>query len=227
LVTGMSVVDFTALYLGKSPPVVYLKPPYGGEIYPATIGLNPSDLTFFDAQNFTRFSLNVEPGIDEGNWEFCAQNTSNDTLYLHTAASTVVDSVRLDVTPSALRVGNAPLRVEAALSFDGVNVPGANVQAVVDGPAGAISAVAFSDNGSVASGDRVANDGVYTVNIPSPASKGTYRVLVSADFAGNTIYPRFHREREFSFYRDDTPACQALGPMSTPRVVAVDGHACF
>ncbi len=227
LVTGMSVVDFTAIYLGKSPPVVYLKPPYGGEIYPTTIGQNPSQLTFFDAQNFSRFSLEVEPGIDEGNWEFCAQNTSNDTLYMHSAASTAVDSVRLDVTPSSLRVGNAPLRVEAALSFDGVNVPGASLHAVIDGPAGVMSAVAFSDNGSAASGDRIANDGVYTVNIPSPASKGTYRVLVSADFVGNAFYPQFHREHEFSFYRDDTPACQALGPMSTPRIIALNGRACF
>src|ERR1041384_7644267 len=159
----MSVVDFTAIYLGKAPPTVYLKSPYRAQIDPTTIGQSPSDLTYFNAQNFSRFSLNVDP-IDEGYWEFCALNTSNDTLYLHTAASTAVDSVRLDGTPSALRVGSAPLRVEAALSFDGVNVPGASVQAVIEGPAGALSAAAFSDNGSAASGDRVANDGVYTVN---------------------------------------------------------------
>src|ERR1041384_3526491 len=138
----MSVVDFTAIYLGKAPPTVYLKSPYGAQIDPTTIGQYPSDLTYFNAQNFSRFSLNVDP-IDEGYWEFCALNTSNDTLYLHTAASTAVDSV--------------PLRVEAALSFDGVNVPGASVQAVIEGPAGALSAAAFSDNGSAASGDRVAN----------------------------------------------------------------------
>ncbi|WP_437576241.1 VWA domain-containing protein [Sorangium sp. So ce887] len=233
LVSAAQIVDFTMIFVGAAAPDVYLQPPSGHPtptITETNFAASGSDMTFFSAESFKRFSLNLTESYEEGFWQFCAVNSSDQPLYLYSAVSTLADTITLDVTPSTLNVGAAPLIVEAEVSHLGSPVVGAAVSAEMTGPSGAVTALSFHDDGAAAHGDTTANDGVYSLKVGQFTETGSHDVTVFADHAGSATVPMFTRQHTFGFYKDPTPStpvCQSLGAMSTAIVTSINGSACF
>ncbi|WP_437897715.1 VWA domain-containing protein [Sorangium sp. So ce124] len=229
-VSAAQIVDFTMIFVGAAAPEVHLEPPPTHPTSPISetnFATSGSDLTFFSAENFKRFSLNLTQPYEEGSWQFCATNTSDQPIYLYSAVSTLADTISLRVTPSTLNVGTAPLIVEAEVSHLGSPVLGATVSAEMTGPSGAVTPLSFHDDGAAAHGDTTANDGVYSLKIGQFAETGSHEVTVFADHAGSATVPMFTRQHTFGFYKNPAPTCQSLGAMSTAIVASVNGTSCF
>lgn len=229
LVSAAQIVDFTMLFVGAAAPDVYLLPPWDptSKITEMNFATSGSDLTFFSAESFKRFSLNVTQPYEEGSWQICATNSSDQPIYLYSAVSTLADTISLRVTPSTLNVGTAPLIVEAEVSHLGSPVLGATVNAEMTGPSGAVTPLSFHDDGAAAHGDATANDGVYSLKVGQFTETGSHDVTVFADYAGSATVPMFTRQHTFGFYKNPAPPCQSLGPMSTAIVASVNGTSCF
>ncbi|AUX40529.1 hypothetical protein SOCE26_019300 [Sorangium cellulosum] len=230
LVSAAQIVDFTMIYVGDVAPDVHLQPP---SLHPTTMitetnfAQSGSDLTFFSAENFKRFSLNMTQTYEEGFWQYCATNNSDQPIYLYSAVSTLADTIVLRVTPDTLNVGPAPLVIEAEVTHLGIPVTGASVTAEMTAPSGAVTPLSFHDDGSAAHGDTAANDGVYSVKFNQFTEAGSHDITVFADHAGSASVPMFTRQHTFGIYKDPTPPCQDLGQMSTAIVTSVSGSACF
>ncbi|CAN90709.1 putative secreted protein [Sorangium cellulosum So ce56] len=229
LVSAAQIVDFTMIFVGAAAPEVYLLPPWDqtSKITEANFAASGSDLTFFSAENFKRFSLNLTEAYEEGFWQFCAVNTSDQPIYVYSAVSTLADTISLRVTPSTLNVGAAPLIVEAEVSHLGSPVLGATVSAEMTGPSGAVTPLSFHDDGAAAHGDTTANDGVYSLKVGQFAETGSHDITVFADHAGSATVPMFTRQHTFGFYKNPAPPCQSLGPMSSAIIASVNGTSCF
>lgn len=229
-VSAAQIVDFTMIFVGAAAPDVELQPPPGHPtpaITEANFATSGSDLTFFSAESFKRFSLNPTETYEEGSWHLCAINNSDETIYLYSAVSTLADTISLRITPSTLNVGAAPLVVEAEVRHLGSPVVGATVSAEMTGPSGAVTPLSFHDDGAAAHGDATAGDGVYSLKIDQFAETGSHDITVFADYAGSAAVPMFTRQYTFGFYKNPAPPCQSLGPMSSPLVASVNGSACF
>ncbi|WP_437679130.1 VWA domain-containing protein [Sorangium sp. So ce131] len=230
LVSAAEIVDFTMIYVGDTAPDVHLLPP---SLHPTAMitetnfAQSGSDLTFFAAENFKRFSLNMTQSYEDGTWWYCATNNSDQTIYLYSAVSTLADTISLDVTPNTLHVGQAPLVVEAEVTHLGAPLTGAAVTAEMTAPSGAVTPLSFHDDGSAAHGDTAANDGVYSVKFNQFTESGSHEITVFADYAGSASVPMFTRQHTFGIYKDPAPPCQDLGLMSTAIVTSVSGSACF
>ncbi|MGK4003763.1 VWA domain-containing protein [Sorangium sp. So ce1036] len=230
LVSAAQIVDFTMIFVGDAAPDVHLLPP---SLHPtpmiteANYAGSGSDLTFFSADNFKRFSLNMTETYEEGFWQYCATNNSDQPIYLYSAVSTLADTVTLRVTPSALHVGTAPLVIEAEVTHLGSPVTGAAVSAEMTSPSGAVTPLSFHDDGAAAHGDAAAGDGVYSVKVGQFSETGSHDVTVFADHAGGAGVPVFTRQYTFGIYKDPAPPCQDLGAMSSAIAATVSGSACF
>ncbi|AUX24075.1 hypothetical protein SOCEGT47_046080 [Sorangium cellulosum] len=230
LVSAAQIVDFTMIFVGDTAPDVHLQPP---SLHPtptiteANHAGSGSDLTFFSADNFKRFSLNMTQAYEEGFWQYCATNSSDQPIYLYSAVSTLADAIALRVTPSALRVGAAPLVIEAEVTHLGSPVTGAVVSAEMASPSGAVTPLSFHDDGAATHGDAVAGDGVYSVKVNQFSETGSHDITVFADHAGSAGVPMFTRQHTFGIYKDPAPPCQDLGAMSSAIVASVSGSACF
>lgn len=234
-VSAAQTVDFTMLFVGGAAPDTYLETP---DLHPtpmitespASYQSSGSNLTFFSAENFKRFSLNQTQAYEEGFWRYCAVNNGTTPIYLYSAISTLADRISLDVTANDLSVGSQPLVLEAKLRHLGNPIGpirAATVNGTITRPSGATAAITFKDDGSAASGDRVANDGTYTAKVTQFPEMGSHEVLVVAEFPGNTSIPKFRRQHRLGFYKDATPPCVDLGGMSQPAIHTVNGSACF
>ncbi|WP_437598687.1 VWA domain-containing protein [Sorangium sp. So ce590] len=233
LVSAAQIVDFTMIFVGAAAPDVYLQPPQGHPtpvITETNFATSGSDMTFFSAESFKRFSLNLTESYEEGFWQFCAVNSSDQPLYLYSAVSTLADPITLDVTASTLNVGAAPLIVEAEVSHLGSPLVGAALRAEITGPSGAVTILSLHDDGSAVHGDTTHQDGVYSMKVDQFTETGSHDVTVFADYVGSATVPMFTRQHTFGFYKDPTPStpvCQSLGAMSTAIVTSINGSACF
>ncbi|WP_437938254.1 VWA domain-containing protein [Sorangium sp. So ce341] len=233
-VSAAQIVDFTMIFLGSAAPDVYLIPPslhpeHIVRITEASYGSSSSDLTFFSADNFKRFSLNLTQSYEEGFWNFCAVNNTPSDIYLYSAVSTLIDDIQLQVTTNGLNVGSQPLVVEAAVTHLGAPVTGAAVIAEMEAPSGAGTSLTFYDDGLAAHGDTAANDGVYSTKFNQFAEGGSHQITVFADHAGNSAVPMFSRQYTFGVYKDPTTVvtCQSLGQAGPATTATVNGTACF
>ncbi|WP_437570946.1 VWA domain-containing protein [Sorangium sp. So ce542] len=233
-VSAAQIVDFTMIFLGSGAPDVYLIPPsqhpeHITRITEASYGSSSSDLTFFSADNFKRFSLNLTQSYEEGFWNFCAANNTPSDIYLYSAVSTLIDDIQLQVTTNGLNVGSQPLVVEAAVTHLGAPVTGAAVIAEMEAPSGAGTSLTFHDDGLAAHGDTTANDGVYSTKFNQFAEGGSHQITVFADHAGNSAVPMFTRQYTFGVYKDPTTVvtCQSLGQAGPATTATVNGTACF
>ncbi|WP_437811212.1 VWA domain-containing protein [Sorangium sp. So ce1078] len=230
LVSAAQIVDFTMVFLGSAAPDVYLtappQHPHRG-IDETNYGTSGSDLTFFSANNFKRFSLNLTQSYEEGFWQFCAVNNSSSDIYLYSAVSTLIDDIQIQVTTNGLNVGSLPLVVEAAVTHLGAPVTGAAVSAEMTAPSGAVTPLTFYDDGLAAHGDSVANNGVYSLKFNQFTETGSHQITVFADHAGNSTVPMFTRQHTFGVYKNPTPSCQSLGQAGPATTATVNGTACF
>ncbi|WP_437757817.1 VWA domain-containing protein [Sorangium sp. So ce1389] len=232
LVSAAQIVDFTMLFVGSAAPDVYLTPPQQhpeNEIDETNYVSSSSDLTFFSADNFKRFSLNLTQSYEEGFWQFCAVNNSSSTIYLYSSVSTLIDDIQLQVTTNGLNVGSQPLAVEAAVSHLGAPVTGATVSAQMTAPSGAVTPLTLHDDGLLAHGDTIANNGVYSLKFNQFTETGSHQITVVADHAGNSSVPTFTRQYTFGVYKNPTPTptCQTLGQAGPATTATVNGTACF
>ncbi|WP_437837383.1 VWA domain-containing protein [Sorangium sp. So ce1153] len=233
LVSAAQIVDFTMLFVGSAAPDVYLTTPSqhpDPQITETNYASSSSDLTFFSANNFKRFSLNLTQSYEEGFWQFCAVNNSSSTIYLYSSVSTLIDDIQLSVTTNGLNVGSQPLVVEAAVTHLGAPVTGAAVSAEMTAPSGAVTPLSFHDDGPTGGhGDAVANNGVYSLKFNSFAETGSHQITVFADHAGNSSVPMFTRQYTFGVYKNptSTPVCQSLGAAGPATTATVNGTACF
>ncbi|WP_437953612.1 VWA domain-containing protein [Sorangium sp. So ce296] len=233
-VSAAQVVDFTMIFQGSAAPDVYLIPPsqhpeHLSHITEASYGSSSSDLTFFSADNFKRFSLNLTQSYEEGFWNVCAVNNTPSDIYIYSAVSTLIDDIQLQVTTNGLNVGSQPLVVEAAVTHLGAPVTGAAVIAEMEAPSGAGTSLTFYDDGLAAHGDTTANDGVYSTKFSQFAEGGSHQITVFADHAGNSAVPMFTRQYKFGVYKDPTTVvtCQSLGQAGPATTATVNGTACF
>ncbi|WP_437317520.1 VWA domain-containing protein [Sorangium sp. So ce385] len=233
-VSAAQIVDFTMIFQGSAAPDVYLIPPsqhpeHHIGITEASYGSSSSDLTFFSADNFKRFSLNLTQSYEEGFWNVCAVNNTPSDIYIYSAVSTLIDDIQLQVTTNGLNVGSQPLVVEAAVTHLGAPVTGAAVIAEMEAPSGAGTSLTFYDDGLAAHGDTTANDGVYSTKFSQFAEGGSHQITVFADHAGNSTVPMFTRQYKFGVYKDPTTVvtCQSLGQAGPATTATVNGTACF
>ncbi|AUX28289.1 MULTISPECIES: VWA domain-containing protein [Sorangium] len=231
-ISAAQIADFTMIFLGSAAPNVYLIPPSQHpetEINETGYGSSSSDVTFFSADNFKRFSLNLTQSYEEGFWQFCAVNNSSSDIYLYAAVSTLIDDIQLQVTTNGLNVGSQPLVVEAAVTHLGAPVTGAAVSAEMTAPSGAVTPLTFYDDGLAAHGDSVANNGVYSLKFNQFTETGSHQITVFADHAGNSTVPMFMRQYTFGVYKNPspTPTCQSLGQAGPATTATVNGTACF
>ncbi|WP_438008992.1 VWA domain-containing protein [Sorangium sp. So ce321] len=232
LVSAAQIVDFTMIFVGSAAPDVYLTPPSQhptSQITETNYGASGSDLTFFSADNFKRFSLNLTQSYEEGFWQFCAVNNSSSTIYLYSSVSTLIDDIQLQVTTNGLNVGSQPLTVEAAVTHLGAPVTGATVSAEMTAPSGAVTPLTFHDDGLLAHGDSTPNNGVYSLKFNQFTETGSHQITVFADHAGNPSVPMFTRQYTFGVYKNPTPTptCQGLGQAGPATTATVNGAACF
>ncbi|WP_438025787.1 VWA domain-containing protein [Sorangium sp. So ce233] len=230
-VSAAQIVDFTMIFLGSVAPDVSLTPPSQHPTSPITeanYGTSGSDLTFFSADNFKRFSLNLTQSYEEGDWYFCAANNSSSTIYLYSSVSTLIDDIQLRVTTNGLNVGAQPLFVEAEVTHLGAPVTGATVSGEMTAPSGAVTPLTLSDGGPT-QGDTIANDGVYSLSFNQFTETGSHEITVFADHAGNSSVPMFARQYTFGVYKNPNPTvtCQSLGQSGPATVATVNGTACF
>ncbi|WP_437734394.1 VWA domain-containing protein [Sorangium sp. So ce1335] len=231
-VSAAQIVDFTMIFLGSVAPDVRLTPPPQhptSQIDETNYGTSGSDLTFFSADNFKRFSLNLTQSYEEGDWYFCATNNSSSTIYLYSSVSTLIDNIQLRVTTNGLNVGAQPLTVEAEVTHLGVPVTGAAVSAEMTAPSGAVTQLSLYDDGLAAHGDQVANNGVYSLKFNQFTETGSHQITVFAEHDGNSSVPRFMREYTFGVYKNPNPTvtCQSLGQAGPATTATVNGTACF
>ncbi|WP_433931732.1 VWA domain-containing protein [Sorangium cellulosum] len=230
-VSAAQIVDFTMIFLGSVAPGVSLTPPPQHPTSPITeanYGTSVSDLTFFSADNFKRFSLNLTQSYEEGDWYFCATNSSSSTIHLYSSVSTLIDDIQLRVTTNGLNVGAQPLFVEAEVTHLGAPVTGATVSGEMTAPSGAVTPLTLSDGGPT-QGDTIANDGVYSLSFNQFTETGSHEITVFAEHAGNSSVPMFTRQYTFGVYKNPNPTvtCQSLGQSGPATVATVNGTACF
>ncbi|KYF60752.1 VWA domain-containing protein [Sorangium cellulosum] len=231
LVSAAQIVDFTMIFVGSVAPDVYLTPPSQhptSQITETNYGASGSDMTFFSADNFKRFSLNLTQSYEEGFWRFCAENKSSSTLYLYSSVSTLIDDIQLRITTNGLNVGSQPLFVEAEVTHLGAPVTGATVSGEMTAPSGAVTPLTLSDGGP-SQGDTTANDGVYSLSFNQFAETGSHQITVFADHAGSSSVPMFARQYTFGVYKNPNPTvtCQSLGQAGPVTLATVNGTACF
>lgn len=216
-----------------------LKSP-GGTVYNSDAAVTAAGGTV--NRSISNAILYTFPMPQAGTWQITA--TSNVATNIEIFGGAVNTAVKLMVSTNVPSVeAPNPITIQATPEFGGLNITNVQVSGVVTRPDGSTAPVTLVDDGSAASGDAQAGDGIYSAKFSSFNASGTYTVQLTV--SGTPLYapgeafgtaagspapaPLFTRLGTGSFLVTGLDSCPTVTPISfnVPVNGVLSGSSCI